>query len=87
MSDQSADFLSVPGEVLWRLFVLADGLANHPEIACNEDIQYQAIDLACGLSELVKEFELIMKKEGRTLSYEDSIFMNPQYEWYVEDDA
>ena len=76
--------MSISGEILWRLFVKAHELAVHPDIAYNENVQHEAMDLAVWLSELVKEFELRMKNEGRQLPYNNSIFANSEYEWYIQ---
>lgn len=76
--------LNVSGKVLWELFVNAHSVAVNPVVASNEDIQYEAMDLAVALSELVIEFELAEMKAGRQLPYEGSIFGNNEYEWYIE---
>lgn len=77
--------ISISGKFLWQLFLLADEIANHPDVCQNEDIQYLATDLAVGLSELVKEFEIMQKEKFEELPYDDSIFSNPDFSWYVED--
>lgn len=78
--------INVSGRCLWNMFVTAHTLAIHPDVAYNDQIQYKASDLVIALSELVKEFELAEEKAGRPLPYDDSIFINPEYEWYVQED-
>lgn len=42
------------------------------------------MDLASGIAGLVIDFELKAQKDGKDLPYNDSIFENQEYKWYLD---
>ncbi len=74
--------VEIPAEQAFILFKLAHEIATNSEIAYNDEIQYQAIDLVTSLASYLIDFEMDVFKNNGELPYPDSVLNNPEYEHY-----